>query len=218
MNKELIKIEVDFDIFMKSIGYTRVSDDVGASPDFQNADYVCKSKKIVVELKAINKDHFVDGGIIDSLQTIVMQPVNIDEEGLGQYSFSLPNANREGKIDNIEEPLRRIIKKANNQIKETKSYYGFPEGEGYLIIAQIGMPSIGAEVTAALVRKILNHEFKNIDGAIVCSPKGSLIDPFTQEKHSECASITKELDTCKKSRCIDIADNWISFFEKGGHK
>lgn len=61
MSKELIKIESDFDVFMKNIGYTRVSEDVGTSPTFQNADYVCKSKKIVVELKVINKDHFVDG-------------------------------------------------------------------------------------------------------------------------------------------------------------
>lgn len=147
-----------------------------------------------------------------------MQPVNIDDEGFGQYRFSLPDANREGKHDNFEEPLRRIIKKANNQIKETKNYYGFPKGEGYLIIAQIGIPSIGVEITATLVKKILNQEFRSIDGTIVCSPNGSLIDPFTQKKHPECVSITKELDIYKKSRCMSIADNWISFFEKGGHK
>ena len=51
----LNEIESQFDFFMKSIGYNRVSEDVGFSPNFDNADYVNKVNKTIVELKILNK-------------------------------------------------------------------------------------------------------------------------------------------------------------------
>ena len=61
----LNEIESQFDFFMKSIGYNRVSEDVGFSPNFDNADYVNKVNKTIVELKILNKDFFENGGDID---------------------------------------------------------------------------------------------------------------------------------------------------------
>ncbi|MDG1331137.1 MAG: hypothetical protein P8P74_02325 [Crocinitomicaceae bacterium] len=162
--KTAAETEKEFDNFMAQLAFTRVSHDVGASPNFKNADYVNKYKNIIIELKVLEKEFFPSGGVIDSLNSFIIQPVDIDDRGIGQYKFTLPNKNREGKHDNFEEPLRRIIKKANTQIRETKNhYFGSEPALGFVILAQTGLQSLSANVTAQVVRKILNQEFSSID-------------------------------------------------------
>ncbi len=217
--EDLRKTELEFDRFVETLGYQRVSDDVGFSPIFENADYVNKENRITIELKIINKEYFENGGIIDSFKSVIIKPVSIDERGSGQYTFQLPEFNRENKHDNFEEPLRRILKKANKQLKETRSYYwGDNESFGFLILAQVGLAMISPEITGQLVRKILNKEFHSIDGAITCTPYFSLIDPATMRRNPECVSVTKEINLKAKKLCIDIANKWIKFYENGGHK
>jgi len=211
-------VEKEFDRFVFGLGYTRVSEDVGNSPNFQNADYINKKDKIVIELKVLQKEFFENGGIIDSLKSIVINPFNIDEQGSGQYEFTLPEINREGKYDNFEEPLRRVIKKANSQLKETKNFYfGTEPSLGYVILSQVGFNKLGTDITALLVRKIINKEFKSIDGVIICSPYQRSFNPIKLQLNSVCISITNELDIVKKKKCMEIADKWVEFWENGGH-
>jgi hypothetical protein len=211
-------VENEFDKFMKGLGFFRVSEDVGESPNFQNADYIDKPNRIVVELKVLQKEFFEKGGIIDSFNAIIINPVNINPDGTGQYEFTLPELNREGKHDSFEEPLRRIIKKANSQLKETQQYYfGNDRSYGFLILAQVGFNRLGPDVTGRVVQKILFHEFKSIDGAIICTPYHRTRNPTTLQVNPECVSVTNEGDILKKKKCMDLADKWIEFFEKGGH-
>lgn len=214
----LDKLENEFDCFMNGIGYERVSLDVGDSPTFENADYINRTNKTIVELKILNKEFFENGGIIDSLNAIITKPTSIDERGLGMYTFQIPKINREGKNDNFEEPLRRIMKKANKQIRETKAYYSFnDENIGFLILAQNELKSLSPEITGALVQKILCSEFSSIDGVVICSPHGAFINPVTQIGNPECVSITKEANFLKKKQCMEIANLWVNFYENGGH-
>lgn len=215
--KSLKEIEQEFDVFFESLRYSRIDLDVGSSPTFANADYINKSNKTIVELKIINKEFFPKGGVIDSLNALILQPTNIDDKGLGQYTFELPKINREGKHDRFEEPLRRIIKKANKQIKQTKEYYDDNRFSGFVIIAQVGLTSLSTVVTAQLVRKIIQHEFSSINGAIICSPYEKNINPLTQETNPECVSVTNEANSHLRSKCVFIADSWIKFLESAGH-
>jgi len=214
-----LQTEKEFDTFVASLGFIRVSNEIDKTPSFKNADYVNKKEKIVIELKVLDKDHFKNGGVIDFLNALIIQPTNIDENGYGQYTFSLPSLNRENKNDSFEEPLRRILKKANRQIKETKQYY-FSEkySSGYIIIAQSSLASLNPLITAQLVKELLDREFSSIDGAIICSPYGSQIDPTTMTRNPECISVTKENNKKLKTECMRIADDWIKFYENNGHK
>jgi hypothetical protein len=211
-------VENEFDRFMLELGYTRVSEDVGNSPNFKNADYVNKMDKSIIELKVLQKEFFENGGVIDSLNAIIINPINIDEKGLGQYEFTLPDINREGKHDNFEEPLRRVLKKANKQLKETKKYYfGDDTSFGFVILAQVGFSKLGADITAMLVQKIVSQEFTSIDGTIICTPYHLSQNPTTLQVNPICISITNELDIIKKRKCMDVADKWVQFWERGGH-
>jgi hypothetical protein len=217
--EDLRKTELEFDRFVEKLGYQRVSDDVGFSPIFENADYVNKENRVTIELKILNKEFFENGGVIDSLRALIIKPVSIDESGCGQYTFQLPEMNRENKCDNFEEPLRRVLKKANKQLKETRSYYwGDSESFGFLLLAQVGLSMLSPEITGHLIRKILNTEFHSIDGVIICTPYFSLIDPSTMRRNPECVSVWKETNLVAKNICIDIANKWIKYYENSGHK
>ena len=107
--------ENEFDNFFKQLSYSRIRDEVGENPKFANADYINKIEKIIIELKVLYKEHFPEGGVIDSLRALTIKPKTIDSKGYGQYTFTFPDKNREGRNDNFEEPLKRSLKKANKQ-------------------------------------------------------------------------------------------------------
>jgi hypothetical protein len=210
--------EIEFDKFFWQIGYIRVSEDVGSSPDFKNADYVHKLDHITVELKILEKERFTEGGVIDSLNAIIVQPQTINAQGYGQYSFTIPEINRHGRHDNFEEPLRQILKKANKQLKETMSFYCNDNSfTGYVVLAQTGLLSLSPEITALLVKRILDTEFNSIDGAIICVPYSNLINPITRRTNPVCVSVTKDFDMNRRNQCIRIADAWCKFLQEGGH-
>ena len=210
--------ESEFDSFFNQIGYKRVSDIIGKSPNFKNADYIKESSKISVELKVIDKDFFSEGGLIDSLNAFIVKPININNNGTGQYTFTLPERNREGNLDQFEEPIRRILKKANRQLRETRNhFFSNSHSYGYVILAQTGFSSLNPLFTAKIVQKILDYEFSSIDGAIICTPYYNLTDPITQRKNEYCVSVTKNYDYLRKTICENIAENWVEFLLKGGH-
>lgn len=209
--------EKEFDFFFKNIGFERISDDVGPSPVFQNADYIHKTKNIIVELKVLFKEQFPEGGFIQPLNAIIFKPKSLDDRGLGQYLFSLPERNRNGTIDNISEPIRRILKKANKQLRESRGhYFKNAPSSGYVILAQTGLESLSPEVTGHVVRNSLVGEFSSIDGVIVCTPHFRTRNPFTLEINPECVSITKDVIPNLKSQCVELAENWVLHFENGG--
>jgi len=215
---DLEQVEKQFDRFAQQISFSRVSDDVGSSPRFSNADYVDKRRRIVIELKILDTEYFPRGGIIESMNSIIVQPTNINEDGTGQYEFLLPKLNREGKHDSFEEPLRRVLKKANKQIRETKEYYKYSsENLGFLIIAQLGLQSLSPEVTVNLAHRLLIKEFSSIDGVLVCTPNGSLVDPTTIRSNPEAVNIGRS-DKLNAYEIINrIGEQWLDFYLKGGH-
>lgn len=208
--------EKEFDLFFESIGYCRVSDDIGSSPSFQNADYVHKEKKIVVELKVLFKEQFENGGVIESINASVFKPLSIDENGLGQYAFSLPEQSRKGKHDCISEPIRRTLKKANKQIRETRQFYfGDTHSTGYVVLAQTGLESLSPEITAEIVRRQMDKEFSCINGAVICTPHYQTRNPFTLGINPECISITNDLIPELRKQCMELADLWVEHLERG---
>lgn len=216
--KTAVELERDFDNFFNGIGYKKVTDIVG-SPHFENSDYIDLEQKITIELKVIDKDFFSEGGIIHRLKTIVTVPKNTDEKGFGQYEFTVPPKNREGISDSIEEPLRRTIKKANRQIKETKNKLMDGNGIGFLLIALNIRTSIDPEKFRELTGDILSREFSSINGFIICTPTWGAYNPITGSEHPLCLPTTPfGAPNYIRQACLDIGEKWTKFGNNGGHK
>lgn len=169
-----IFLEKLFDNYFEAAGFQRVTPLIGESPDFDNADYIDFPNLIIAELKIIEKDYFKDGGIIDRLNSFI--PVSNPKLPYGrrlppgQYYINFPGLNREGKSDTFEEPLRRVLKKANRQIKETKEKLFVDKAYGFVFLAINMHTLIDIELISALAQQLLVNEFSSIDGFIVGAP------------------------------------------------
>ena len=202
--KSPIEIEQEIDVFFRSINFERVSEYVGKSPEFANADYVDQSRKIIVELKVLDKDYFVDGGFINILHSFVPKPVEVNKEGIGLYTIKMP----QGKRDTFEEPLRRLIKKANRQIRETKNYLFCGDGLGFIMIALSEFKSLHLDALTEMICNILCEGFSSISGVIICTP--TWINP-------SCISATIHNNAEIHSIRFEIAEAWSRFVDTGGH-
>lgn len=169
-----------------------------------------------MEQKTIVKDYFPDCGVISSLNMLVVKPENVHENGTGQYSFQLPEEKR-GKLDNITEPLREILKTANRQLRETKEYYGNSYNTGFVFISIEGTLALPLIVFAQILRNLRKKEFSSIDGIIINLPHTVTKDPVTGRITDICISITDEEDFNKKDKCMKLADKWVVFYEAGGY-
>lgn len=205
------RIEIEFDQFLAGLGYSRVCIDVGLSPSFKNADYVNKDRRIVIELKSIDKEYFPHGGFIRAINAMIIQPISLNSDGTGQYELT--------SNDSFEEALRLKLKEANRQIRETKDYYEYTDKDmGFVILAQLGLESLSPLVTFNVCTKLLEQEFCSIDGVLVCTPRGALINPTSQTPNAEAVSGGK-LNKADANEIIrEIGDRWLSFYSMGGHR
>ncbi len=209
-------IEKEFDVFFASIGYNRVTDAVGSSPDFKNADYLNSAKKFSVELKILDKDYFHDGGLVDRLHMIVAAPKSIDEKGLGLYTIKFPDFNREGRADTIEEPLRRLLKKANRQLRQTNEKLFDKMGHGLVIFALNMTTAINPFVIRDLIHKLVSREFRSISGVMICTPKVAIPvegEPSRLFLHTHDADAPSSV----LEEIYRIGDEWCAFANNGGH-
>ena len=82
--------EAFFEQVLIRFGFSRVSDDVGHNPTFNNADFVNKKSRTILEIKTLEKDFLPDGGVIPSIRALIMQPKFECQVGLCQYSIKFP--------------------------------------------------------------------------------------------------------------------------------
>lgn len=211
------QIEREFDILFETIKYLRVDKLVGNTPDFANADYINLTKKVIVELKVIDKDFFKEGGIVDAINGIIPVPKDVNPDGTGWYEVKMPNENRNGRVDTMEELLRRIIKKANKQLKETNSRLLKNNGVGFLILAINMETSIDPAIIRAMSIKILKKEFKSVNGVIFCTPKGGILhkDGMIQPVVLHCNE--HSLSNEHIEEFSNLVHQWANFVDNGGH-
>lgn len=217
MNCPPEQIEREFDVLFEAIKYLRVDKLVGGNPDFSNADYIDLTKKVVVELKVINKDFFKEGGVVDAINGIIPVPKDVNSDGTGWYELKMPQENRNGRVDTMEEPLRRIIKKANVQLKETNSRLLDNKGVGFLILAINMETSIDPAIIRAMTIKILKKEFKSVNGVIFCTPKGGILhkNGMIQPVVLHCNEHNLSKDHLEEFS--KLVHHWADFVDNGGH-
>jgi hypothetical protein len=216
--KRSADLERDFDQFFASVGFQRVSDIVGQTPPFPNADYIALQSNTVVELKVMDKDFFAEGGVIDRFCGFVPKPMNVDDRGYGAYSVAWPAMNREGRCDTFEEPLRRVLKKANRQVRETINRLLDGTGWGFVFIALNGFASVHPELVRRMVDALLTDEFSALTGYILCTPGWGIIPGGSNVAEGFChGSVLVGTPPEIESMWNTIGENWCHFATAGGH-
>jgi hypothetical protein len=212
------QIERDFDRFFGTSGFTRVSSIVGESPEFPNADYIDLDKRSIVELKVLDKDFFSEGGIIQRFCAIVPSPVSVAPNGTVIYTVRWPDQkNREGLTDTFEEPLRRILKKANRQLKETNERLFSGDANGFVMLALNRFRSLHPNVVRRMIDELLSDEFSSIKGYCLCTVGWGVAESGIDQGILCCPSVEGSVADDIREYWVGIGRSWCHFALAGGH-
>jgi hypothetical protein len=113
----------------------------------QNADYLFREQRVIAELKILQTEFF-DPLLIRIGQAAAKLIQDPTDEAFDLFERFL--------VSTLEAPLKRIIKKANRQIKETKGVLGLPNHRGIILCINDGFvgipPSIVSEIIFGMLK------------------------------------------------------------------
>ena len=159
-----LPVEATIDEFVVAAGGTRVSDLVGASPPFLNADYIFESEEILVELKVLTTEwpqQFAFGQQMSDLWLRHEIAGNVWNDHI-EGKRPLPREVRRDFLRLLRKPVKRILEKANRQLRETRVNLKLEHYFGLVFIVADGLPSVAPEYLRALVSNILLHDYSEI--------------------------------------------------------
>ena len=162
-------IEAKFNKVVCQIGGDLVQNRLlSKSPGFENADYVFDKENVIAELKVLRKNPSLES----ELQKKIQAKFNkwMDQGKLVFYgqvrmeSNNLPEEMQWELLRIYSEPVRRVIKKANKQIRETKNQLKMPNAQGLVIIVNDGNYTLQPEHFGFAAHQSLTTDYSSIHG------------------------------------------------------
>jgi len=167
-------LHAQFDTFVPLVGGVLVRDLITPGPnDPDNADYFFQEDAIVAELKVLETDRTQDDSI-----DVKVQAKFAEWQASGRLpgiaygapvvpSTALPQR-LQWELQRIHsEPIRRLIKKANTQIKQTKLDLEQPAAKGLLLLINEGDYSQRPDYLTYAVHQSLLNDFSSIHTVVV---------------------------------------------------
>jgi hypothetical protein len=119
-----------------AIGGVHVRSIVGDNPPFENADFVFGADGVVAELKSLDEDKIFDDVVIQAASELYLQELPSDPTLPTIFGEVLTTTGGRSeaftrKIAALyEKPIKRMVEKANRQIKDTVAALKFrwPKG------------------------------------------------------------------------------------------
>jgi hypothetical protein len=173
-----IPVELTFDEFVALFAGSRVSTLLSKKEAFRgspptNADYLFASDNVIAELKCLEEDTYSP----KEFKEVISSLIN-DWQGRGLISWRLYGGpmllqSRDLPIECqleleqlINRRLRKVITKANKQIRLTKETLGLPEAKGLLLLVSDGNYFLRPEHVLPLVGRILRTRFSSINSVV----------------------------------------------------
>ena len=218
----MIAIEKGFDSCVKEIGGIKVSDVVGSSPGFSNADYIFNEYDVIAELKCLEEDKIKDKNLRDKASEIYEQYLKKGKAPVvvfGTMKITTEGFPEEFKREISElyrVPIHTVIKKANQQIRETKKHLNKENSHGLLILANDGHTAL----EPSLAMWILHETFRRYSFSSINS-----IIYFTANLKAEHPDIDKDIlvwipsyrlpeNKCPEQLLNRLQKNWFKHVSK----
>lgn len=173
-----IPVEPAFDEFVTLFGGSKIStllseyEDLKGSPP-PNADYLFGRDNVIAELKCLEEDTYSPGEFKEVFSSLIN-----DWQDRGLLSWRLYGGpmliqSRDLPIEcqleleqQINRRLRKVITKANRQIRLTKEILGFPNAKGLLLLVSDGNYFLRPDHVLPLVGRILRTRFSSINSVV----------------------------------------------------
>ena len=217
----MLKTEEEFDKFVSIFGGTKISDIVGSSPNFDNADYLFDDFNVIAELKCLEEDKIKDKRIQEKASALYN---DILKQGKAPVVvFGTAQLSTEGFSDEFKEqianlykkPIQKRVIKANKQIRETKRKLKKDNHTGLLILVNDNNTALDPSHIMWVLAKIFQGKnYSSIEDILF----------FTVNLKSEHPSINKDLlvwvpirrpgfDGCNDEFLEKLQVGWFSYLE-----
>lgn len=123
----------------------------------KNADFMFPDARVVIELKVVVTELAHSEQMLAKVDALSARyPDGLADPGLESELFSILRA-----------PLKRIIKTANRQIRETKQYLGLVGWRGLIVLVNDGFKGVPPDLVIALIGDIMASErYSSCDGLV----------------------------------------------------
>ena len=169
-----IDIEREMDRVVRACGGQVISDLVGASPPFANADYLFERENIIAELKCLSTDKTDDAKVKAAVQKLFDRYVKLGRiPPLPRYgrfriqSQTFPIEFQKELYRIHARPIKRRFRKANQQIKEARAELGKPDAHGLVVLVNDGNYQLEPAQLLAAVDVALGRDFSAVDSVIM---------------------------------------------------
>lgn len=214
-----INIEPAFDGFVESIGGVVLKNQVGASPCFENADYILHQQQIVAELKCLEDNKLDDAGYMAKIEAAWRKWKDLgcvtgDTPEQIVLSDLPPCCGRE-LVTIASAPLKGVIKKANRQIRQTKDKLNLPTYKGLLLLVNDGNYALPPNTLNQLVGGILTGGYTSINCYVLLS-----VNMVAQVPGVEIPcmvwmpSFRSEEESIRPEIMDSLRDGWKSYHEQ----
>lgn len=161
-----LDVEATWREFVGSSGGAVVEQIVPNPRTFENADFLFQEKGVVAELKEVATEFGSSAAFITGFDEL-MSKVVAENPNWKPVLFGgnepLPNWFHREFVRLFRPPVSRILKKANRQLRETKSHFGIEEPTGVLLFVNDGFTALGPEPVRALAASLLQYSYSSID-------------------------------------------------------
>lgn len=153
--------ERHWDDYMNLVGAQRI-DQLVSGPSFENADYIWPERKMVIELKNIYRELSDNDDFRDEIITVSNSKLDDDELG--------------ARIDSlIRKYMARPLKKANAQLKSTRSALRLNNYKGAVVLVNSGFETLPAEAAYRILYDLTKSRdrYKSIHGILYVQDHGA---------------------------------------------
>ena len=137
----MIDVEEQFNFCVNEIGGRKISELIGLSPTFLNADYLFPQYEVIAELKCLEDDLIKSTQIRNKATAIYTR---YEKEGSAPKlspgihkvtADGLPESFKHELVELYRSAVHTTVKKSNNQIRATKENLNLKNHHGLLILA-----------------------------------------------------------------------------------
>ena len=173
-----IAVEPAFDEFVTSFGGVKVSSLIAGRLDLKgtpplNADYFFADDNVIAELKCLEDDTYSAGQFKELFNSLV---TDWYDRGMIQWrvfggpvliqSRDLPLECQLELEKLVARRLRKVVAKANKQIRQTKETVGAEDAQGLLLLVSDGNYFLRPEHVLGFVGRILRDQFSSINSIV----------------------------------------------------
>lgn len=168
-----IDVEAEFDKCVSAAGGQRVSEIVGQSPNFNNADYIFSKSCVVAELKCLEENQGRSENLKEKIHKLYNQYVNDGKTNLIIYGEVEVEANQVSEnfarevLELYRKPIQGVIKKANKQLRQTKEQLKLDDYFGLLLLVNDGHEFLSPDQVKWVLSNTLSRGgYSSINGVI----------------------------------------------------